>query len=90
MKTLFDKPLVVWALTPLKIFSKMWNVAKAGKRPHFSICEDNGDIPVGSFNEQTKQWEPVVNNRGNAYAARNRQKYRKNKKRERHDNYKDE
>ena len=36
-----------------------------------------GDIPVARFNETTKKFEEVVNNRGRAYAARKRLAYRK-------------
>ena len=35
-----------------------------------------GDIPVGRVNEVTGKFEPVVNNRGRAYAARKRASYR--------------
>ena len=44
----------------------------------FGIFE--GDVPVCRYNEITKQWEPVVNNRGRAYAARRRLKYRGHKR----------
>ena len=39
-----------------------------------------GDIPVGSFNEITGKFEPAVNNRGRAYAARKRAAYRRNRR----------
>ncbi len=38
-----------------------------------------GDIPVGSINTITGKFEPCVNNRGRAYAARNRLSYRSKK-----------
>jgi hypothetical protein len=38
-----------------------------------------GDVPVAALNKVTKLFEPVVNTRGNAYAARTRMKYRKRK-----------
>lgn len=41
---------------------------------------DAADIPCVRYNEQTKQFEPVINHRGRAYAARKRMKYR-NKRR---------
>lgn len=36
----------------------------------------NGDVPVAHWNDVTKQMEAVDNNRGRAYAARNRLQYR--------------
>lgn len=38
-----------------------------------------GDIPVAVYNDITKQFMPVVNNRGYGYACRKRMKYRKKK-----------
>jgi hypothetical protein len=38
-----------------------------------------GDIPCVDYNEITKQFLPVVNPRGNAYATRNRLKFRNKK-----------
>ena len=35
-----------------------------------------GDVPVARFNEITRKMEAVDNPRGNAYAARSRQRYR--------------
>lgn len=39
--------------------------------------KEYGDIPCIRYNEITGKFEPVVNPRGNAYAARNRIKYRR-------------
>lgn len=39
--------------------------------------KDYGDIPVARYNEITGKIEAVDNPRGNAYAARKRQRYRK-------------
>ena len=50
------------------------------------LCEDRhgvrywGDIPCVNYNPITRKLEPVENRRGNAYAARARMRYRKNKK----------
>ena len=40
---------------------------------------DCGDIPIATYNEITKYFEPVINNRGHGYASRNNMKFRKNK-----------
>lgn len=47
------------------------------KQGHYWDC---GDIPIATYNEQTKEFVPVVNNRGHGYASRNNQKFRKNKR----------
>lgn len=39
-----------------------------------------GDVPIVRWNEVTKNFEPVVNTRGNGYAGRNRQKHRNTKR----------
>jgi hypothetical protein len=46
--------------------------------PRKSFALFHGDVPVARFNTVTKIWEECENNRGNAYAARKRLKYRKN------------
>lgn len=67
------------------IIQKMTNQSrrslyKRNKRLRRSFCADYGDVPVFYVNEQTNVWEDVVNPRGNAYAFRNRLKYRSSKK----------
>ena len=62
---------------PVKIRHKCWHIHKLGGKPHRDFTNDYGDIPVAYLNPITKKMEEVVNNRGLAYAARNRQKYRK-------------
>lgn len=41
--------------------------------------KEYGDIPCVRYNEITKAWEPVFNPRGNAYATRNRLRFRNKK-----------
>ena len=63
--------------------------AYKAKEPHARSIKDPkrytgfavfyGEIPVGVFNDITKKFMPVVNNRGTAYACRKRLKYRKKK-----------
>jgi hypothetical protein len=41
--------------------------------------KEYGDIPCVTYNEITRKFEPVDNPRGNAYATRNRLKFRNKK-----------
>lgn len=74
--------MVIWKDIRVKIRHKCQHVKKIGGRLYNAFVLDHGDIPCVRFNEDTKQFEEVVNNRGRAYAARKRQMYRENKKRE--------
>lgn len=56
---------------------KLSALYKRNKRKGIGWCLDNGDIPNCVFNNITKNFEPVENNRGLAYAYRNRLQYRK-------------
>lgn len=66
--------------TPVLTKQKLIHIRKLGGRVYKRFIIDNGDIPVGQLNRITGKIEPVDNPRGLAYAARNRLKYRKNKK----------
>ena len=72
--------MVIWVDTNFKIVRKMWHIKKKFGRLRRAFCSDYGDIPTGSFNEKTGQFEECVNPRGYAYALRNSEKYKKNKK----------
>lgn len=63
--------MVIYQETNVKVYRKMWHIHKAGKRVHRGFTYDYGDIPVALFNDITRKFEPVVNNRGCAYAHRN-------------------
>jgi hypothetical protein len=65
---------------PVVIQHKCWHVHKIKGINHNDFTEDYGDIPIVTFNEITKKFEDVVNNRGYGYAARKRKCYRKNNK----------
>ena len=69
--------LVFYKDIPVQIRNKSWHITKIGKRPRKSFCKYFGDVPVASYNDQTKKIEEVVNLRGNAYALRNAQNYYK-------------
>lgn len=56
---------------------KPGHIHNPGKHVSRSFISDFGTLPVASWNEQTQKFEPVVNTRGVAYAARNRRKYRR-------------
>lgn len=68
--------MVIWKDVPVKIRIKMPHIRKIGGRVYDSFINDYGDIPVVNFNTITNKFEEVVNNRGTAYAARNRLRYR--------------
>ena len=71
--------MTIWRDIPVLIKCKIHNVYKPGKLVHRSFCLDYGDVPCGSLNDATMKYEICVNSRGNAYAARNRMTYRKEK-----------
>lgn len=74
-------PFTIWRDTPVIIKHKIWcKKRKAIKPLKHRFILDNGDVPVVTLNEITKVFEPVINLRGNAYAARNRLMYRKKKR----------
>lgn len=61
----------------MPIRHKIHHIKKIGGRLYYAFVDDHGDLPCGSFNDQTKMFEPVDNKRGRAYAARRRLAYRK-------------
>lgn len=61
--------------------AKEHHVRKPGGKLYTGFGIFLGDIPVFSINDKNSITS-VVNNRGRAYAARKRQMYRKNKKKE--------
>lgn len=71
---------VIYKDVPVIIERKMMHVRKIGGRIYGSFCKDYGDIPVVVFNEETKQFEPVLNSRGKGYAGRNRKMHRNAKR----------
>lgn len=68
--------MVIWRDIGVQVFHKFTHIKKIGGKVYNSFALDNGDIPVGNINPITNRWEPVVNNRGRAYAARKRKAYR--------------
>jgi len=72
--------MIIWKDVCVPIIRKLWHIHKVGKRVHRDFTKDIGDIPVGHLNTITNKCEDVVNNRGLAYAARNRKQYLKGKK----------
>lgn len=68
--------MVIWKDIDVRIRHKTVHVRKVGGRLYNSFINDYGDIPAIHYNEITKLFEPVVNLRGRAYAARKRQSYR--------------
>lgn len=80
-----NNSLVIWNDVNVPVKRKMYHqkrssLYKHNKRRGIGFCWDNGDIPVVVFNDITKQFEQVVNNRGLAYASRNQLRYQKGKK----------
>ena len=64
--------MIIWQSTPDIIWIK---------DPYSgSFYQDLGDIPILRYNEKTKKFESVVNNRGRAYGLRNARKFRNKKK----------
>jgi len=76
MKT---KDVTIYRDVAVPIRHKCWHIHKIGGKVHRDFTNDVGDIPVARSNPDTGLWEQVVNNRGRAYAARKRLKYRKDK-----------
>ena len=74
-----NNSLVIWKSLPIIIEVKMPHIRKIGGRLYSGFCRDYGDVPVVVINSITKQPMEVVNTRGNGYAHRNHQKFRKNK-----------
>jgi hypothetical protein len=75
------KPVVIiWKSVPVLVKQKCWHIHKIGKRRHQDFTVDYGDVPVGRINPFTGRFEECVNTRGLAYAARNRLKYKPNRK----------
>jgi len=74
------KDFVIWQDMPVPIINKETHVRKIGGKTYRSFIKTFGDIPIVRINLITNKWEPVVNYRGKAYAARKRLKYRKKKK----------
>lgn len=72
--------MVIWRDIGVKVTHKIIHIKKIGGKIYRSFIKDYGDIPVMHFNEITGRIEPVVNNRGRAYAARARQMYRRSKR----------
>lgn len=68
--------MVIWKDIPVLFKDKILHCKKIGGKLYKSFIVDYGDIPIARYNEKTKKWEEVANNRGKAYAARKRQKYR--------------
>lgn len=56
---------------------KIVHIHKIGGKPHKDFTIVEGEIPVICYNKITEKFEDVVNNRGYAYAARKRLKYKK-------------
>lgn len=74
--------VTIYRSTRAVIKTKMHHVhtrGKKGKSLHYGFTLDNGDIPVADINSDTGVVHPVVNTRGNAYATRNRLKFRRRK-----------
>lgn len=69
--------MVIWQDISVLVKNKTVHIKKIGGKLYNSFIVECGDVPVIRFNDQTKKFEEVVNNRGRAYAARKRQKYRR-------------
>lgn len=52
---------------------------KRNQHTGIGFFKDYGDIPVWTYNDITRKAEPVVNNRGIAYAHRNASRYKQKK-----------
>ena len=72
--------MVIYKSIPAIIKVKMEHVRKIGGRLRKSFILDYGDVPVCRMNETTGKMEEVINTRGNAYATRNRLRFRKRNK----------
>lgn len=72
-----ENNLVIWRDVPVRIDSNKPHIHKIGGKLCTCRHRDYGDLPVINFNAVTNKAEPVVNNRGYGYAARNRFSYRR-------------
>lgn len=72
--------MIIWKDIPVPIYHKVTHVKRIRGRLYRSFIPDHGDLPVIRFNEKTQKFEEVINNRGRAYAARKRLKYRKKRR----------
>lgn len=77
-----DSPdtMTIWRFTPAVIRVKMYCIRNMRKRNHYagiSFTNDLGDIPCTVLRTNNKPALPVVNNRGGAYATRNRLRFMK-------------
>jgi hypothetical protein len=72
--------MIFWRDVPVRINHKCWHIHKIGGIFHRDFTKDYGDLPVGRINTVTNRAEAVVNNRGMAYATRNRKKFLNSKK----------
>jgi len=71
--------VVIWHEVSVRLLSNKPHVHKVGGKLCHRLCPDFGDLPVARFNTLSRKFEPVVNLRGRAYAARNRRCYRRRK-----------
>ena len=74
--------MTIWKDTSVLYRAKETHVKKYGGRLRLAFGLFLGDLPVVNFNETTQKFEPVVNLRGRAYAARKRACYRSNRRKE--------
>lgn len=78
-----NNSLVIWKDIYMPVHLDFAHVHKIGGNLCHKACPDDfADLPVVVINDITKNAEAVVNNRGRAYAARVRLKYRRNKKKD--------
>ena len=75
-----DNSIVIYQDAPVIIKTKITHIRKIGGRTYRAFIKDYGDIPVAVINSITGQLMEVENNRGMAYACRNRLRYRNKKK----------
>jgi hypothetical protein len=71
--------MIIWKTIPVLFKDKIEHVKKIGGKLFRSFIVDYGDIPHSRYNEVSQSWEEIENKRGNSYAVRKRQKYRRNK-----------
>ncbi|MFA5999928.1 MAG: hypothetical protein WC783_03030 [Candidatus Paceibacterota bacterium] len=76
-----ENDVIFWRDVPVLIRDKIWHIHKIGGKHHRDFTVTYGEIPGVRFNPVTRIFEAVINYRGNAYAARRRQMYRKGYKR---------
>ena len=74
--------MIIWKDIPAVIRRKISHYRKKIKPKDRSggFVDTYGEIPVVRYNTTTKKFEDVVNPRGNAYATRNRLRFRKGHK----------